>query len=110
MLHKSEEDYIKFYEQFSKNIKLGIHEDASNREKLADLLMYYSSKSKNKMISSVKNSRILFRQGLAFAFLLTLISILHKISCAFRGGMRCSYLLFEQRLLSEWRQSAETDG
>lgn len=50
-IKKTEEDYIKFYEQFSKNIKLGIHEDASNREKLADLLMYYSSKSKNKMIS-----------------------------------------------------------
>lgn len=50
-IRKNEEDYIKFYEQFSKNIKLGIHEDTSNREKLADLLMYYSSKSKNKMIS-----------------------------------------------------------
>jgi len=50
-IRKNEEDYTKFYEQFSKNIKLGIHEDTSNREKLADLLMYYSSKSKNKMIS-----------------------------------------------------------
>jgi molecular chaperone HtpG len=46
-----EEDYSKFYEQFSKNIKLGIHEDSSNKEKLSQLLMYYSNKSEEKMIS-----------------------------------------------------------
>ena len=46
-----EEDYSKFYEQFSKNIKLGIHEDSTNKEKLSQLLMYYSNKSDDKMIS-----------------------------------------------------------
>jgi molecular chaperone HtpG len=46
-----EEDYSKFYEQFSKNIKLGIHEDSANKEKLSQLLMYYSNKSDDKMIS-----------------------------------------------------------
>merc|ERR1712198_21163 len=35
-LAESEENYQKFYEAFSKPIKLGIHEDAKNKTKLAD--------------------------------------------------------------------------
>jgi len=42
---ENNEDYKKFYEQFSKNLKLAIHEDSANREKLAQLLRYYTSKS-----------------------------------------------------------------
>lgn len=53
-IKENEEDFAKFYEQFSKNIKLGIHEDSSNREKLADLLMFYSTKSNKKMVSFKK--------------------------------------------------------
>ena len=44
-IKENTEDYKKFYEQFNKNIKLGIHEDSANREKLSELLMFYSTKS-----------------------------------------------------------------
>jgi len=44
------EDYKKFYEQFGKNLKLGIHEDTTNRQKLAEFLRYYTSKSGEEMV------------------------------------------------------------
>lgn len=44
-------EYMQFYNNFSKNLKLGIHEDASNRQKLADLLRFNSLKSGEDMIS-----------------------------------------------------------
>ena len=45
------DDYKKFYEQFGKNLKLGIHEDSTNRAKLADLLRFQTSKSGDEAIS-----------------------------------------------------------
>uniref|UniRef100_A0A6I8RFG8 Heat shock protein 90kDa alpha family class A member 1 n=1 Tax=Xenopus tropicalis TaxID=8364 RepID=A0A6I8RFG8_XENTR len=50
-LSEDKENYKKLYEQFSKNIKLGIHEDSQNRKKLSELLRYYSSASGDEMIS-----------------------------------------------------------
>merc|ERR1711887_317529 len=48
---EKKDDYKKFYEQFSKNIKLGIHEDSTNRVKVAELMRYHTSKSGDEQIS-----------------------------------------------------------
>ena len=48
---EDKDNYKKFYEQFGKNIKLGIHEDSTNRKKLAGLLRFYTSASGEEMCS-----------------------------------------------------------
>jgi len=50
-ISENKDDYKKFYEQFHKNIKLGIHEDSKNRNKLADLLRYHSTRSGDDLVS-----------------------------------------------------------
>lgn len=44
-LSGDDKKYNKFYENFSKNIKLGIHEDKSNKDKLIKYLRFHSTKS-----------------------------------------------------------------
>merc|ERR1712150_308769 len=48
---EDKDNYKKFYEQFGKNLKLGIHEDSTNRKKIAGHLRYNASASGDEMCS-----------------------------------------------------------
>merc|ERR1712046_504978 len=50
-ISEDKDNYKKFYEQFSKNLKLGIHEDSTNRKKLAGYLRYHTSASGDEQCS-----------------------------------------------------------
>merc|ERR1712106_189702 len=48
---EDKDNFKKFYEQFGKNLKLGIHEDSTNRKKLAGYLQFWTSASGDEMCS-----------------------------------------------------------
>merc|ERR1711950_76620 len=50
-LAEDKDSWKKFYEQFAKNIKLGMHEDSTNRKKLSGYLRYHTSASGDEMCS-----------------------------------------------------------
>jgi len=51
LAENQKDDFKIFYEQFSKNLKLGIHEDATNKADLSNLLRWPSNKSKDELTS-----------------------------------------------------------
>ena len=51
MLKERQERYANFYSQYGKTIKLGILEDKTNRNKLASLSRWYSTRHPNNMVS-----------------------------------------------------------
>merc|ERR1719154_419953 len=50
-ISEDKDNFKKFYEQFGKNLKLGIHEDSTNRKKLAGFLRFWTSASGEEMCS-----------------------------------------------------------
>merc|ERR1719179_126664 len=48
---EDKDNFKKFYEQFAKNIKLGMHEDSTNRKKLSGFLRYHTSASGDEQCS-----------------------------------------------------------
>jgi len=64
---ENKEDYGKFYEAFNKNIKYGIHDDSTNRDKLADFLRYYTTKSGSEM-NSLKEYITRMKEGQEFIY------------------------------------------
>lgn len=81
------EDYKKFYEQFSKNLKLGIHEDSANRSKVADLLRFNTSKSGDDLIS-LKEYIARMKEGQKSIFYITGESKASVASSPFLEGLR----------------------
>jgi len=64
---ENKEDFEKFYEAFSKNLKYAIHDDSENRDKLADFLRYNSS-TKPSELTSLKDYVTRMKEGQEFIF------------------------------------------
>ena len=48
---ENEEKYLEFYKEYSKNVKLGVHEDQKNKDTLIKLLRFYTTSHKDNPVS-----------------------------------------------------------
>merc|ERR1719498_139696 len=91
-ISEKKDDYKKFYEQFSKNIKLGIHEDSTNRAKVAELMRYNTSKSGDEQIS-LKEYVDRMKEGQNDIYYITgdvvdvILSLLHAINILLQADL-----------------------
>merc|ERR1739848_248381 len=84
---EDKDDYKKFYEAFSKNLKLGVHEDSTNRSKLSELLRYNSSKSGDD-ITSLKEYVDRMKEGQTDIYYMTGESVAQVSSSPFIETLR----------------------
>jgi molecular chaperone HtpG len=69
-LTENKDDYNKFWENFGKNIRWGIHEDSSNKSKLLELLRYYSTNSPTEL-TSLKDYVTRMKEGQKYIYYIT---------------------------------------
>jgi molecular chaperone HtpG len=86
-IQENAEDFKKFNEQFGKNLKLGIHEDSTNRNKLSELLRFSSSKSGEDTIS-LKDYVGRMKEGQKFIYYITGESKAHVANSPFIEKLR----------------------
>merc|ERR1712149_119893 len=86
-ISEKKDDYKKFYEQFSKNLKLGIHEDSTNRAKLAELMRFQTSKSGDDVVS-LKEYVDRMKEGQSDIYYITGESVAQVSSSPFLENLR----------------------
>jgi molecular chaperone HtpG len=62
-LAEDKDKWKTFYDAFNKSIKLGVHEDHTNREKLTELLRFWSSRSGDDEQTSLKDYVTRMKEG-----------------------------------------------